>query len=225
MGPFDARFGAYLLVATLLIVTPGPDTALTIRNTLRGGRRAASSTALGIAVGSAIWASASVFGVTAFLDASPDAFTVYKIAGAAYLAYLGVRSLLASRQPHGAVAHDASDAHDASAALSTSNSPDVTPTHATEFRQGLLSNLLNPKAGAIFITALPQFIVHGDPPARLLLMLLAYEMILLVWLNLYGVVISRVGASRFGVRAGVWMQRATGALLLALAARLAFEQR
>lgn len=216
MGPFDARFGAYLLVATLLIVTPGPDTALTIRNTLRGGRRAASFTALGIAVGSAFWAAASVFGVTAFLDESPSAFTVYKIAGAAYLAYLGVRALLDSRH---AVVDGASEAPSASI------SPDVAPTHATEFRQGLLSNLLNPKAGAIFITALPQFIIRGDPPARLLLMLGVYEVILLVWLNLYGIVVSRVGASRFGVRAGVWMQRATGVALLALAVRLAFERR
>lgn len=216
MGLFDARFGAYLLVATLLIVTPGPDTALTIRNTLRGGRRAASSTALGIAVGSALWAAASVFGVTAFLDASPKVFTVYKIAGATYLAYLGMRSLLGSRH---------ADAAGSSDAPTMPTSPYVAPTRLTEFRQGLLSNLLNPKAGAIFITALPQFVIHGDPPARLLLMLGAYEVVLLVWLNLYGIVVSRVGASRFGARAGAWMQRATGVALLALAVRLAFERR
>ncbi len=176
---FDARFGAYLLVATLLIVTPGPDTALTVRNTLRGGRRAASFTALGIVVGSAAWAAASVFGVTAFLDASPQAFTVYKIVGAIYLAYLGARSLLGSRRTR---------SEDGASAPS---SPPAAPgSRLTDFRQGLPSNLLNPKAGAIFITALPQFVVHGDPPARLLLMLLAYETILLVWLNLYGVVVT-----------------------------------
>ncbi|HEX8981962.1 MAG TPA: LysE family translocator [Ktedonobacterales bacterium] len=214
MGFFDVRFGAYLLVATLLIVTPGPDTALTIRNTLRGGRRAASFTALGIAVGSAVWAAASVFGVTAFLDASPQVFTIYKIVGAIYLVYLGARSLLGSFHTRG---EDASD---------TPSSPPVSPNSSlTDFRQGLLSNLLNPKAGAIFITALPQFVVHGDPPARLLPMLLAYETILLVWLNLYGVVISRVGASRVGVRVGLWLERLTGVVLLALAVRLAFERR
>ncbi len=213
MGTFDARFGAYLLVAALLIVTPGPDTALTIRNTLRGGKRAASFTALGIAVGSAAWAAASVFGVTAFLDASPQAFTAYKVLGAIYLAYLGVRSLVGSLHKRDEGASDAP-------------SPPAAPgSNLTDFRQGLLSNLLNPKAGAIFITALPQFVVHGDPPARLLLMLLAYETILLIWLNLYGVVISRVGASRAGARDGVWMERLTGVVLLGLAVRLAFDHR
>lgn len=214
MGFFDARFGAYLLVATLLIVTPGPDTALTIRNTLRGGRRAASFTALGIAVGSAVWAAASVFGVTAFLDASPQVFTIYKVVGAIYLAYLGARSLLGSLRKRNEGASDA-----------PSSPPAALGSSLIDFRQGLLSNLLNPKAGAIFITALPQFVVHGDPSARLLLMLLAYETILLVWLNLYGVVISRVGASRAGARVGLWLERLTGVVLLALAVRLALERR
>ena len=139
MGFLDARFGAYLVVAALLIVTPGPDTALVTRNALLAGKRAASFTTFGIGAGSIIWALAAVLGIAALLEGSVVAF-----------------------------------------------------------RQGLLNNLLNPKAGAIFATALPQFIIPGDPPLRLLLMMLAYEAILLSWLNLYGYLISRAGQSRFG---------------------------
>lgn len=211
MGFLDARFGAYLLVATLLIVTPGPDTALVIRNTLAGGRRAASYTALGIAAGSVVWALASVGGIAALLEASTLAFTVFKIAGAIYLGYLGLRSLIGSF-----------GAHTAATVATPLAAP---PTQRASFRQGLLSNLLNPKAGAIFVTALPQFINPGDSPARLLEMLFAYEIILLVWLNLYGLVLSRVGQRRLGARVGAQLQRVTGVALLALGLRLALERR
>ena len=96
MSFFDARFGAYLAVATLLILTPGPDTALVTRNALLARRRAASFTALGIGVGSLIWALASVFGIAVLLEESAVAFTLLKFVGAAYLGYLGLRSLITS---------------------------------------------------------------------------------------------------------------------------------
>ena len=96
MGYFDARFGVYLAVATLLIVTPGPDTALVTRNALLAGRRAASFTTFGIGAGSIIWALASVFGIAVLLEDSVVAFSIFKFAGAAYLGYLGLRSLIVS---------------------------------------------------------------------------------------------------------------------------------
>ena len=100
----DARFAAYLAVATVLIVTPGPDTALVIRNALRSGRRAAAFSALGIGVGSAVWAGASLLGIAVLLETSAVAFTVFKLAGAAYLGYLGLRTLFGSfrREPRSA---------------------------------------------------------------------------------------------------------------------------
>lgn len=212
MGFFDARFAAYLAVAALLIVTPGPDTGLVTRNALLAGRRAASFTTLGIAVGSLLWALASVLGIAVLLEKSVVAFSICKFVGAAYLGYLGLRSLIASFR-------------------SNKRATMEPPLQATRpgtwiaFRQGLLNNLLNPKAGAIFATALPQFIIPGDPPLRLILMMLAYEAILLSWLNLYGFLISRAGQSRFGMRVRNILQGVTGAVLIALGVRLAFEQR
>jgi threonine/homoserine/homoserine lactone efflux protein len=213
MGYFDARFGVYLAVATLLIVTPGPDTALVTRNALLAGRRAASSTTLGIGTGSIIWALASVFGIAVLLEDSVVAFSVFKFAGAAYLGYLGLRSLIASFRANNQV-------------NVTSSDPQTTRLGGVvAFRQGLLSNLLNPKAGAIFATTLPQFINPGDSPTRLMLMLLAYEAILLTWLHFYGYLVSRAGQSRFGTRVHAILQGATGVVLLTLGVRLAFEQK
>jgi len=212
MEYFDTRFGVYLAVVTLLIVTPGPDTALVTRNALLAGKRAASFTTLGIGTGSLIWALASVGGLAVLLEESVTAFTILKIIGAAYLGYLGLRSLLACvrRDEQAAII----------APLRTSHVEE-----RAAFRQGIVSNLLNPKAGAIFATTLPQFIAPGDPVARLVLMLLAYEAILLAWLHLYGYLISRVGQSRFGIRMRTLLQGATGMVLLALGVRLAFEQK
>lgn len=213
MGYFDARFGVYLAIATLLIVTPGPDTALVTRNVLLGGRRSATLTTFGIGSGSVIWALASVFGIAVLLEDSIVAFSFFKFAGAAYLGYLGLRSLIASFR----MSKDVS--------MMTSTPKTTRPDDWASFRQGLLSNLLNPKAGAIFATTLPQFIKPGDSPMRLVLMLLAYEAILLTWLHLYGYLLSRAGQSRFGTRVRTILQGVTGVVLLTLGVRLAFEQK
>jgi threonine/homoserine/homoserine lactone efflux protein len=213
MGYIDARFGVYVAVATLLIVTPGPDTALVTRNALLAGRRAASFTTLGIGAGSIIWALGSVFGIAVLLEDSVVAFSIFKFAGAAYLGYLGLRSLIASFKMN-------------KPASVTNPAPQTTRlSELVSFRQGLLSNLLNPKAGAIFATTLPQFINPGDSPTRLVLMLLAYEAILLTWLHLYGYLVSRAGQSRFGTRIRAILQGVSGVVLLTLGIRLAFEQK
>jgi threonine/homoserine/homoserine lactone efflux protein len=210
---FDARFAAYLAVATLLIIIPGPDTALVIRQALLAGRSAASFTTLGIGTGSLIWGLASVLGIAVFLEQSVVAFTICKVVGAIYLGYLGLRSLLASFR------------NSTSGDVSQPAPPATVPGKQVAFRQGLLNNLLNPKAGAIFATVFPQFLHPGDPPLRLLLMMLAYEVILLSWLNLYGFLVSRARQSRLGGRIRALLQAATGVVLIALGVRLAFEQK
>src|SRR5262245_14414833 len=89
-----ASFMAFLGVSTVVIVTPGPDTAVTVRNTLLGGRLAGILTALGISAGQAIWALATSFGIVALLVASEFLFLAVKYAGAAYLIYLGLHALV-----------------------------------------------------------------------------------------------------------------------------------
>jgi threonine/homoserine/homoserine lactone efflux protein len=199
----DDRLLGFIAVGALFIVTPGPDTALTIRNALRYGGRGAARSTLGIALGSAVWAIASVLGVAIILETSLVAFTILKIAGAAYLMYLGVRSFTTTAR----------------------ESLTVRERAGGPFMQGLLSNLLNPKAAVFFVTVLPQFVVAGDEPSRFALMLATYEAMLLLWLDLYGVVVARAGRSRIGARVRAVLQRATGVVLIALGARLAFERR
>ena len=89
----DASLLAFLGIAALVIVTPGPDTALTIRNTLSGGRSGGVGTALGVAAGQAVWTIAASAGLAALLVASAPAFTALRLAGAVYLVWLGAYSL------------------------------------------------------------------------------------------------------------------------------------
>src|SRR5258708_440335 len=140
-------FLAFLGISILVIVTPGPDTAMTIRNALLGGRAGGIATALGVAAGQAIWALATSAGMVALLVASEPVFEAVKLAGAAYLIYLGVPALVRPLRP----------ARTAAGAVAPRR---LRP--ATAFRQGVISDLGNPKMAVFFSSLLPQFVPAGD---------------------------------------------------------------
>lgn len=213
MSVLDGRFAAWIAVACVLIVTPGPDTALIIRQSLRAGSRAASLSAFGVSAGSLVWAAASVLGVAVLLESSAAAFIVVKLAGATYLVYLGLRSLIGS---FGTATDAASD---------TTAPKQERRRAASAFAQGMLNNLLNPKAGAIFVTVMPQFIQPDDSLVRLILMVACYEVIVVAWLCMYGYVVSRAGRSRIGAGVRRSLERLTGVVMIGLGIRLAFERR
>lgn len=203
---------AFLGVAVLVIVTPGPDTALTIRNTLLGGRPAGIATALGVVSGQAVWALATSVGLVALLLASEPAFAAVRIAGAAYLIYLGVQALVATFRPggNGGVAAE----------------PRRHLPTGTAVRQGLISNLGNPKMAAFFPSLLPQFVPAGEPTFLPLLLLgLLFCSLTFVWLSAYAVAVARAGDLLRRSRVRRTMEALTGAVLVALGLRLAAEQR
>src|SRR5258705_10727920 len=92
---------AYLLISLLVIVTPGPDTALTIRNTLLGGRSNGIATALGVSAGQMVWALATAAGLVAIVLASEQVFNIVRLVGAAYLIWLGLQTLYRAFRTHG----------------------------------------------------------------------------------------------------------------------------
>jgi len=153
---FVAQLLAFLGVAVLVIVTPGPDTALTIRNALTGGRRAGTSTALGVACGQAIWTVATSAGLAALIVASEPVFEALRLVGAAYLVWLGVLSLRSAARRNGSKR----PAH-----------PTAGVAPARAFRQGFLSNLGNPKMALFFTSLLPQFAPSSGSGFAWLLML------------------------------------------------------
>jgi threonine/homoserine/homoserine lactone efflux protein len=196
----------FLGVSLLVIVTPGQDTALTIRNAL-GGRTAGVAAALGIGAGQAVWTAATGVGVGALLVASEPAFLALRLAGAAYLVWLGSRMLWAaatsarppaagsSRRPRGA---------------------------GVAFRQGLLSNLGNPKMLAFFSSLLPQF---ASTRAGLLAHGFAFCALTTVWLTAYAVVVARARQIFDRARVRRAVDAVTGLVLVSFGLRLATERR
>lgn len=203
------HFGAFLLVSAVVIVTPGPDTALTIRNSLRGGRRGGMLTSAGVASGQAAWALAASAGLAAVLAASHPAFLAVRIAGASYLAYLGLHSLRrAARLDAGA----------------DEGIPNRTAEIASAYRQGLLSNLGNPKMAVFFISLLPQFAGHSRSSFLDMLGLgFVFAAMTFTWLSAYAAVVARLGDALRRSRARRLLDALTGAALVALGIRLATE--
>jgi len=202
----------FVALAIVVIVTPGPDTALTIRNTLVGGRPAGIATAVGVALGQATWSLATSVGVSALLVAAEPAFAALKLAGAAYLIYLGAQSLWSAYR--GRSVPETVDA----------GLPRVRT--ATALRQGILSNLTNPKMAVFFPSLLPQF-VAADAPAFLPLLGLGivFCLMTLTWLTGYAFAVARAGdvLRRSGIRRAI--EAVTGVVLVAFGIRVAVSSR
>jgi threonine/homoserine/homoserine lactone efflux protein len=201
-----SELAAFLGIAILVIVTPGQDTALTIRNTLLGGRRGGVSTALGVAFGQACWTAAASAGLAALLVASEPVFVGLRFAGAAYLVYLGVQALRQAVRPVARVVDDANG----------------TPLgSARAFRQGSLSNLGNPKMAVFFTSLLPQF---GSSFWSLLALGLLFCSLTLAWLSAYSVAVARAGDLLRRTRIRRTLDALTGTVLVAFGIRLAADR-
>jgi threonine/homoserine/homoserine lactone efflux protein len=183
----------FLLVALVVIVAPGPDFALTLRNSVL--RRRGDATALGVVSGQLVWVTATAAGVAGVVVASRPAFETLRLLGAAYLVWLGVTTLLGRGPAH---------------------RPAARPGSA--YRQGLLSNLSNPKMPVFFTSLLPQF---GTSFASLALHGVAFTLLTLAWLLL----VARGGRALRVPRVRRALDVATGVVLVALGFRLAADRR
>jgi len=203
-----AHLAGFVAVSVLVIVTPGQDTALMIRNTLLGGRGGGVSTALGVSSGQALWALATSAGLSALLAASHPVFVALRVAGAAYLVYLGLHALCdaARRRPpdEGAPA-----AHPSR----------LRPRRA--YRQGLLSNLGNPKMVVFFTSLLPQFVTPGRGGFLPLLALgLLFCSLTFAWLSFYALAVAKVRGWLLRSHVRRALDAVTGTVLVALGLRL-----
>jgi threonine/homoserine/homoserine lactone efflux protein len=204
------HLAAFFTVSVIVIVTPGPDTVLTIRNTLFGGRQGGIFTALGVSSGQATWAVAAAAGVAALLRT--PVFTGIRIAGAAYLMFLGAQAL-------GAALKSERTPMQVPAAQAV---PRIDP--AVAIRQGLVSNLTNAKMVVFFTSLLPQFAPRGDPGFMVLLGLgLAFSLMTLLWLTSYAVFVAKTGDFLRRPAARRTIEALTGSVLVALGIRIAWE--
>jgi threonine/homoserine/homoserine lactone efflux protein len=196
----------FLVGSVLVTMIPGADMALVTRQVLVGGTPLAQKTVFGNLAGLLVHGVALAAGLSALLVASATAYTVVKLAGAAYLLYLGVQALLAARRPPAAAP------------------PAAVPSRA--FLQGLISTVLNPKPALFFLTFLPQFVDRDAAVLPQTLTLAAIHVVVgLIWLSAYARLVHHARAVLTAPRVKAWLERTTGAVLIAFGLRVAVERR
>ena len=218
----------FALASTLLILAPGPDSMLVMRNTMRGGRRAGWVTACGTLSGLTMWALAAALGLSALLRVSHVGYDILRFCGAAYLIWLGVTSLVHFRRKN--TAEPVAQADGSAPGVPGPTVPVRTGPGAARPRRaylnGLLSNLLNPKVGVFFMAFLPAFVPAGASTAE-------FSLVLGVWFiaetGLWLAVVAWLAGRgvRWLRRPGVqrWIERVTGLVLIGFGLRLATESR
>ena len=201
---------AFLGVSAIIAVTPGPDMALVARNALVAGRAAVPITVAGICAGIVVHFLAAAVGLSALLKASSEAYAVVKVLGGAYLVYLGIQAWRASL-------HDDVESE-------WMLGPGRRFAGGSAFRQGFISNVLNPKLVVFFISVMPQFTTgEGSFFVQVLILGAAFELLTVLWLTSYGLFVARVGEAMRHPRIRHVLERVSGTILVALGLQVAVD--
>jgi threonine/homoserine/homoserine lactone efflux protein len=207
MADFIWPFLAYVAAAGLLAISPGLDTAMVLRASAVGGPRRGAAASSGICLGLAVWGAAAAFGLTALLKTSEMAFGILRWIGAAYLVLLGVKLVW-------------------KAGTSVPRNDGVQFTGGGAFRQGVLTNLLNPKVGIFYMSFLPQFIPHEANVAVFSLVLAAVHVVLTAaWFSLLVSLTVPLARSLSRPRVARTLDKFTGRIFLGFGLRLAIAER
>lgn len=208
MSPLEAVLG-FTAAAAVMTMVPGLDTALVLRAAAVEGPKRAALAGLGIVLGCLVWGAAVAAGLGALLAASQTAFTILKWAGAAYLLWLGIGLIAKPRKTF---------------ALDTGAAPNAGSDFAW-MRRGLITNLLNPKVGVFYVSLLPQFMAQGVPAGPFLFLLATIHGVLgLAWFTLLIAATRPIARTLRRPAVIAWLDRLTGGIFLAFAARLALEK-
>jgi threonine/homoserine/homoserine lactone efflux protein len=201
------NFLLFLAASIAITVAPGPDNLQVLARGISQGRAAGLVAALGFAAGISFHTTLAALGVAALLKSSPIAFEAVKLAGAAYLVWIGIKAIR-------------------SKGLSSAHERPSQPL-AVVFRQSVIGNLLNPKVTLFFIVFLPQFVnPHGGQSVMLQMFELGGVFMLqtVVVFSVFGVAAGMIGAYlKRRPKVGVWLDRLAGATFIGLGLRVAFK--
>ena len=195
-------FFAFLAVAAVAMLVPGPDTFVVMRTALADGARAGTWAAAGSALGNVVWGAASAVGVAALLAASGAAFSALKLAGAAYLVFVGVQALRAAARGDSLAAGGEGEG-------------------GAAFRRGLTSDLLNVKVGLFWTALVPQFVAADSSAVLPAAMVVAMGSMVFAWLTAYAHLAARLSRTLRRRRSSQVVNGTVGAVLLVLGAGLA----
>ncbi|ONI72687.1 lysine transporter LysE [Actinosynnema sp. ALI-1.44] len=199
---------AFMGVVLLAAMTPGPDFVIVTRHAAFSGKRAGMAAGLGIASGVFVWALVASLGVASLLAASALAYTIVKLVGAAYLAYLGIKALIGAWRRGERVQLE-------------THLPPARPLVA--FRHGLITNLLNPKCAVFFVALMPQFL-HGTPSLTDTLLLSAVTVLVTIaWFTVLANLVGLLKGFFTAPRVRKIMDTVTGTILIAFGIKIATD--
>ncbi len=208
-----ATYGTFVIFAAVVVIAPGPDFAVVVRNSLARGRTAGFFTSLGVVASCLVQGTLAAFGVGVVIARSQPLFLTIRWVGVAYLCYLGVQALLAARRGD-QWRHQAS-----------TEAPPQTQRGAA-FRQGFLCNITNPKVLAFYLSVLPQFLGHaGTPTIDALALAYTHAVLGVLWLFALVAFLHRVRAWLQRRRVRRSLDALTGTVLIGFASALAVESR
>ncbi|CAM3994403.1 LysE family translocator [Kibdelosporangium persicum] len=199
---------AFMGVVLLAAMAPGPDFIIVTRHAAVSGRRAGVAAGLGIASGVFVWAVVAAFGVAGLLAASAVAFTVVKLVGAAYLGYLGIKALIGAWRRGERVQVDAHLA---------------TVRALVAFRQGLITNLLNPKCAVFFVALMPQFLSSTPHTGETLLLSALAVIVTAVWFTVLANIVGVLKRFFTSARVRKVLDSITGTILVAFGVKIALD--
>lgn len=224
------HLGLFCGAVVLLNLTPGPDTAFIVGQSVTRGRRAGLMAVLGISLGCVVHTLALALGLSALIAASANAFMLIKIVGAAYLIYLGVRMIIATlrvKSAPDAVMTESAAIETASLRMPIDRGTTRISARRT-FAQGFVTNVLNPKVVLFFLSFFPQFVSTDSTTKGFAFAALGGVMIVIS--TIYNGIVAWLAGSithrmHGAPRVKAWLERSVGAAFVALGARLALSER
>ena len=218
------QFVPFVGLVVIIILIPGPDMTLTIRNGLSGGRSLAFWTGIGACFGLTLWGALSAAGLAALVAASDTAYNAVRYTGVAYLVWMGAAALWHARH--------APATSESTTQPTTQPTAETTPprerfggparTTRAAITQGFLSNSLNPKIAVFFLTLIPQFIDKGEPKTRVTVIMSAtFVALSIVFYRVLSIAVAKFSAVLVTGRARLWIERIAGCALIGLGLQVA----
>lgn len=202
----------FVAVATLLVISPGPNGFLIAKTVPLSGQKAGLANVAGFVGAFFIHGSLSIFGISILLVESGTAFLIFKSLGAAYLIWLGCKALKAALSPN----------H--SSELESSPQLKKTVSIRSAFIEGLLTNTLNPKVSMFYLAAFPQFISVDDSAIGAFALVTAHALVNITWFTFMVLMLSRVKRAASSAKFKTWLNSVTGVVFIGFGAKLALTK-
>ncbi|TLM79272.1 LysE family translocator [Microbulbifer harenosus] len=204
------NIATFVLMATLLVISPGPNGALIVKTVPTSGSKAGFANILGFIAAFYVHGTLSVFGISVLLLQSAEIFFVFKILGAAYLCWLGIKSILSAWR----VAPNA--------ASLPSDPRENRKSMRVAFLEGFITNALNPKVSMFYLAAFPQFLPFSDSAPLAYILVSAHAAVNLVWFSAMVILLTQLKGLSVSTGFSRWLKSVTGVFFLGFGAKLAF---